>query len=42
MLEDDMKITYASSLSDNALIEELSRLAGRERAAAVELSFRPQ
>jgi len=30
-----MKITHASTLSDGALIEELSRLAGRERAATV-------
>jgi hypothetical protein len=32
-----MKITHASTLSDSALIAELSRLAGRERAAVVAL-----
>lgn len=32
-----MKITHAATLSDSALIEELSRLAGRERAATVAL-----
>jgi hypothetical protein len=32
-----MKITHASTLSDSALITELSRLAGRERAATVTL-----
>ena len=32
-----MKVTHASTLSDSALIEELSRLAGRERAATVAL-----
>ena len=30
-------VTHASSLSDNALIEELNRLAGRERAVTVAL-----
>jgi len=40
MLEDVMKITHASNLSDNALIEELNRLAGRERAATVALIVR--
>lgn len=37
MLERHMKITHASTLSDTALIAELSRLAGRERAAIVAL-----
>ncbi|HEY2946211.1 MAG TPA: hypothetical protein VGN09_27515, partial [Vicinamibacteria bacterium] len=32
-----MKITHASILSDRALIDELNRLAGRERAATVAL-----
>ena len=32
-----MKITHASSLTDSALIAELSRLAGQERAATVAL-----